>query len=799
MSTFPLPQWSVKGTAKKTKTLVKWLIITGVFFFLLFLLLNWIFPLPDQVSYSTVITNDKGEVLHVFLTKDQQWRIKTELPEISPLLRKTIVEKEDKYFYYHPGINPIAISRALVNNLLRMHRTSGASTITMQVARALEPRRRTYLSKCIETFRTFQLEWKYPKDQILQLYLNLLPYGGNVEGVKAAALLYFKKDPDHLSLAEITALAVIPNRPTSLVMGKDNALIVAERNKWLKRFAEDRVFTPKEIQDALAEPLTATRGHMPQYIPHLALRLKASGQSLIQTHINLNTQLKVEQLTADYVHLLHAQGVHQAAVLILDNSTGNVITYVGSADPKDSIDAGQVDGIRSVREPGSTLKPVLYGLCIDAGLLTPKSIIEDVPVDFDGYAPENYDKKFNGYVSMEYALERSLNIPAVKSLNRLGKDKLIATLISCHFQQVQKDRAKLGLSMILGGCGATLEELTGVYSCLAHEGVYKPMSFTTPTGPATVLTAASGAAPIERPETVPPYRVMSPAASFMVNDILSRINRPDFPLNWQSTSHLPKIAWKTGTSYGRRDAWSIGYNQRYTVGIWVGNFSGKGVPALSGASVATPLLFQVFNTIDYDNGQEWFSQPKDCDTRIVCSETGLPPSDDCTNLVSDYFIPLISPSTVCANRQTIAISADGKMSYCRYCKPETGYKEKVYRILSPAMQAYDDDNHIAYEKIPPHNPACEVVFKDGAPSITSPTQGTEYYINRRKPEPLQLTCRTSSDVGKVYWYINNHFLKASEAHASQFFVPDEGPVKISCTDDKGRNRDIWIRVKWVDL
>jgi penicillin-binding protein 1C len=770
---------SRKGTAKKIKIFVKWALLFSLFSFLLFLLLNRLFPLPDAVEYSTVITDRKGEVLHVSLTRDQQWRMKTELSDLSPLLKRTIVAKEDKYFYEHPGINPIAIGRALVMNILHMRRTSGASTITMQVARALEPRRRTYAAKCIEAFRALQLEWKYPKDQILQLYVNLLPYGGNIQGVRTAAFLYFNKAPDHLSLAEITALAVIPNRPSSLVMGRNNDRILSERNRWLQRFSEERLFTVKEIGDALAEPLTATRGKMPSYVPHLARRLKA-GQ-YVRTFIDLNTQLKVEELAAAYVRQLHNASIHQAAVLVVDNSTGQVLAYVGSASWNDTLDGGQVDGVRAVREPGSTLKPFLYGLCIDAGLLTPKAVMEDVPIDYQGYAPENYDRKFNGYVTMEYALEHSLNIPAVKSLARLGKDRLISTLVACHCRQVQKDRAKLGLSMILGGCGASLEELTGLYASLAHEGVYRPL----------LLTAADSGA--ER------VKVMSPAASFMINDILSRVNRPDFPLTWSSTAHLPRIAWKTGTSYGRRDAWSIGYNSHFTIGVWVGNFSGKGSPTLSGASMATPLLFQVFNTLDYDNGQEWFRQPPGCDTRIVCSETGLTPSPACTDLVSDFFIPLVSSTAPCEDRRQIAVSPDGKMSYCRYCKPALGYKERWYRIFSPAMRAYYDEHHIAYEKIPPHNPACETIFGEGGPAITAPTAGTEYYISRKHPQPLQLVCRTGGDVARVFWYINNAFYKSSEAHTPQFFLPREGPVKISCTDDRGRNRDIWIRVKWVDL
>mgnify|MGYP001161871673 CR=1 FL=1 len=755
--------------------------------FLLFLLLNRIFPVPDKIEYSAIVTDNKGELVNAFLTKDQKWRMKTELNEISPLLRKTIIAKEDKYFYSHPGVNPFAVVRALFKNIFRMRRTSGASTITMQVAKALEPGKRNILSKIREMFRAFQLEWKYSKDEILQLYLNLIPYGGNIEGVKSAAQLYFKKNPDHLSLAEITSLSIIPNRPSSLVMGKHNDLIVLERNRWLRKFAKDNVFAQKEIEDALAEPLTATRGTVPHYIPHLSYKLKKQGStpaahSIIKTNIDLNTQLKTEKLVEDYVRTQRLRNIKNAAVVIIDNLTHKVITYVGSSGFNDTTDGGQVNGANAVREPGSTLKPLLYAMCFDEGLLTPKMVLTDVAVNYEGYAPENYDKKFNGYVTVEYALDHSLNIPAVKSLKLLGHQRLIQKLSDCNFKQIQKDQRKLGLSLILGGCGTTLEELTGLFSSFANEGIYIAPSY------------------LQNDSNQRRVNVVSPAANYIINEILSKVNRPDFPLNWQATEHMPKIAWKTGTSYGRRDAWSIGYNKNYTVGIWVGNFSGVGAADLSGANIATPLLFKIFNTIDYDSDAGWFTQPNDCDIRKVCSETGLLPVDHCSNLVTDYFIPLISSTKVCDNRREIMLSADEKISYCKSCAPATGgYKKKWYKLIEPEMQAWLEENRIAYEKIPPHNPNCELIFKGSAPVITSPGNGMEYLINKKDPEPLQLICKTANDVSRVYWYINNKFYKSCNVGEKQFFVPQEGPVKISCTDDKGRNRDIKIMVRYVYL
>ena len=745
-----------------------------------FFLLLWLLPLPAEKGWSTIVTDEQGTVIHAYLSADDKWRMKTELDEISPLLQQAIIEKEDKWFYHHPGVNPLAMARAFFRNVFTGRRTSGASTITMQVARSLQPGRRSYSRKILEVFRAFQLELRYSKKEILQMYLNHVPYGGNIEGVKSAAVLYFQKNPWHLSLAEVMALSVIPNRPNSLVMGRDNERIVGERNRWLQYFREQRIFAEADIKDAMDEPLAAFRHAAPQELPHLSYQLKKSGQPIIHTWISRNTQFKVEKLLGDYVRGLQFQHIHQAAAIVIDNRTNRVISYVGSADFKDSVDGGQVNGAAGIRQPGSTLKPLLYGMCIDKGLLTAKAVITDAAVNYAGYAPENYDKKFNGYVTMEYALSHSLNIPAVKSLRLLGKDAFIQELSSLHFRQVQKDQKKLGLSMILGGCGTTLEELTALFAGFAQEGRYQWPAYT------------------QADSALPSRRMISTGASFMLNDILSKVNRPDFPLNWAATEKMPRIAWKTGTSYGRRDAWSIGYNKHYTIGVWTGNFSGVGVESLSGAEVATPLLFRLFNTIDYDNEKEWFQQPADVAVRAVCPVTGLLPGEHCAETVSDYFIPLVSGTQVCHHLEEIAVSADESISYCNSCRPTTGYKKLLYQLYDADMQAWMTERHMLYRKVPPHNPACETIFKDAAPQIKSPQADAEYLIEKKNPEPLQLVCQAGSDVSKVYWYINNKFYKAAELGQKVFFTPQEGPVKISCTDDKGRNKDVWIRVKYMD-
>jgi penicillin-binding protein 1C len=549
------------------KNTVRFLLALIAGTFLLFLLLNFLFPLRKNITYSQIITARDGSVMYAFLSPDDKWRMKTELQEIIPQLRKTIIYKEDKYFYYHPGINPVAMVKAVFNNLLHGKTTSGASTITMQVARLMAPKERTYINKVIEVFRALQMEWLYSKEEILQLYLNLVPYGGNVEGVKSASLLYFGRLPDGLSLAQITTLAIVPNRPTSLGLGKNEALLTQERNKWLNRFAADKLFSAKQIQDALAEPLAARRRDIPRIAPHLAYRLKYEypQETSLQTTISLLIQDKVEHLAYNYHKRLQRYNINNLAVLVLNNQTMEAEAYIGSPDYADMQNAGQVDGVRAIRSPGSTLKPLVYALGIDQGKITPKTMLADVPGNFAGYTPDNFDKKFNGNISIEKALSYSLNIPAVKVLHETGLPLFIEKLKQAGFEQIENDQHKLGLSVILGGCGVSLEELTGLYASFANEGKFREVQYIPSSGTADLqknklsasLITASGKAVAQNKQrrdrnSLYGVQIVSPEAAFMINEILTQATRPDLPNNYQSSYHVPKVAWKTGTSYGRR-------------------------------------------------------------------------------------------------------------------------------------------------------------------------------------------------------------------------------------------------------
>ncbi len=750
-------------------------------FFLSFLLLDFFFPFRADVEYAPIIRYADGTPMYAFLTKDEQWRMKTELNEITPELSKAIVEKEDKYFYRHPGVNLGAIARALGNNIIHAKRTSGASTITMQVARMLYPKKRSYGNKLLEMFHAFQLEWHYSKAEILQLYLNLVPYGSNIQGVKAASLLYFNKFPDQLSLAEVTALSVIPNRPNSLVIGKDNLTIVAIRNKWLQRFGKEKVFPSNIIQDALQEPLTVSRLNPPRFVPQLALRIRKSNPNSfdIRSTINPNLQQKAENIVLNYSHTLTMKSIYNAAAMIVNNRTHQVVAYIGSADFSDIAHDGQVDGVMAVRSPGSSLKPLVYGLGFDKGIATPKTIVTDIPVDFQGYTPENYDDHFNGNVSVENALQQSLNIPAVKLLNKVGTTTFINTLHELGFRSVWEKQKKLGLSMILGGCGVRLDEMAGLYTTLANGGNYQPIRFMVD----SVRYASK--------------QILSPASTYMLTEILKNLQRPDLPNENVNAADIPHIAWKTGTSYGRRDAWSIGYNNNYTIAVWVGNFSGKGNPVLNGAGTATPLLFQLFNSLGNGNRALENNPPSNIQFRQVCALTGKVPNDFCTKLVLDASIPGVSDNSVCDHMKEVYLSADEKFSYCTTCLPTNGYKVKMYPNIDPELASYYEKNNIAFEKIPEHNPSCTRYFPGSAPIINSLADGTTYLITERGKQQLQLSCAAANDVKKVYWYVNDKFVGGTEKEQKLFFVPDATNIKISCTDDKGRNKDIRITIKFV--
>lgn len=756
----------------------RWFLI-GFGLLVFIILLNIIFPPPGLKPYSQVITADDGTLLTAYLTPDDKWRMRTSLDEVTPELITAIIEKEDKWFYWHFGFNPVAIVKAFYQNITSGEIISGASTITMQTVRLLEPADRTYWNKFIEVLRAVQLEIFYSKDEILEMYLSLLPYGGNIEGVKSASYLYFDRMPGKLSLSQAILLAVLPNDPNRLRLDKENKEAEIFRDFWIEKFRNMKVFPEADLNDALLEPVGHERYPVPVLAPHFCRYVSGlKREEQLHTTLNLTIQQTAELLLSNYVRRMYTKGITNGAVLIIENEGNKVRGYCGSADFYDDDAFGQVNGITSIRSPGSTLKPVLYAMGFDRGIITPKVRLLDIPTDFSGYSPVNFDNEFRGDVTVRFALMNSLNIPAVRLLSTIGLPDFIETMKKAGFDDFTNRPNEFGLSVILGGCGGRLDELTGLFTSFARDGRLYPLSYLE-----------------DEPESeVKPVQLFSPAASYLIADILSGSTRPDIPDEYLSMTRLPKIAWKTGTSYGKRDAWSIGFSPKYTIGVWMGNFDGTGSPHLVGAESAVPLLFELFNALDYNPERNWFKQPDEVYKREVCSQTGLLPSDDCASTDIDFAIKNVSHTNHCNLYQPLYVDTLETVEYCVECLPHDGWKVEKYPVYPAALTLWYNQNGRSYKKPPPHNPDCPAFRSGEGPQIISPSPDYEYLIERGSDTQILLQAASDSRIAVHYWYINDEFYKKSQPGENIFFTPDEGEVKITCLDDKGNESSVRINV-----
>jgi len=774
---------------KLTSIKIKEIIFYSVLAFPIFLLLlNIIFPLPGMKSYSKEIYAKDGTLLTAYLTEDDKWRMYSKLNDISPDLIKAIIKKEDKWFYWHFGFNPASILRAIFSNTIEGKRVSGASTITMQLARMLEPKERNYTNKIVELLRAVQIELYYPKNKILEQYLSLLPYGGNIEGVKSASYLYFNKPPSRLSLAQAVTLTVIPNNPNLFRIDKNAERVLAERNRWINYFQKNDIFISGDLKDAFNEKLRPNRYPVKFIAPHFCnfMNDTFSGRE-IHTTLDLSIQSKAEKLLWNYIRRVYSRKVTNGAVFIINNKDLSAAAYCGSADFYDKNAFGEVNGIRAVRSPGSTLKPFLFAQAFNSGSYTPKMKLLDIETDFNGYIPENFNLKYSGEVSLDFSLVNSLNIPAVSLLSNMGLNNFISLLEKGHFQKISSNKNELGLSIILGGCGVTLEELTRFYTVFSNGGKLKELKYT--------IDKISG----ENLKKEKADKVFSESAAYIIAEILSQNTRPDLPNEYSGyeigSTKLPKIAWKTGTSYGKRDAWAIGFNPNYTIGVWMGNFNGKGSPYLSGAEMAVPLLFDLFNSIDYNSEDRWFKKPYELLEREVCAETGLLPTKFCRSLTLDYYIEKVSHNNYCRLYQESYINSDGSIEYCPNCLPEK-YTKAAYPNYPPELELWFQENGVKYKQHPKHNPDCEIKYYGKGPVILSPSESFEYLVEEKLDERILLRAAPDAGVRTYYWYVNDKFYNKSSPGKGIFFKPKNGKNKITCMDDKGRDKTISIKVKY---
>ena len=758
---------------------------------LLFLVAIRLFPLPVeklQQPPSTIVLDRHGAWLRAFIASNESWHIpEPSLDVISPKLRTAVLTYEDRWFYRHFGINPLSIIQAMIDNIKAGKIVRGGSTITMQVARMMEPKARTVPNKLVEMFRAIQLEFAYSKDEILTLYFNMAPYGGNIVGSAAASRIYFNKSQNHLSLGEAALLAAIPNSPTYLRPNiyPDNAQ--EARKKVLRQMRKFRKIDTWELQEADSDSIPIKRYPMPFKAPHLTrllAKIESPREHLIYSTIDTEIQELAERILQEHLAPLRREAISTGAVVVMDTQSREVLAMVGSHDFFDYASEGQVNGAIAPRSPGSALKPFIYGLALERGLITPESLLHDVPVDYAGYSPVNYDGEYRGYVAARDALAHSLNVPAVNLYAQLGNDGIYALLKRAGISTLSEPKTHYGLSLILGSCEVTLLELTALYAGLANLGEFAPYQ----------LTRRNG-------DTLPPpstKRLLSRSASFILTEMLTEVRRPDLPAAYEASMNLPKVAWKTGTSYGHRDAWSVGYTPKYTIGVWVGNFDGHGAPSLVGSKVAAPILFALFNALTNSAANRWFTRPYQVSTREVCALSGMPVSGDCQTTKLDDYISNRSAKAPCSVHKRITIDNETGATLCSHCRIGRSYHQVVIEEWRPEVATWLTRNGFAIQPIPPHNPNCVGVVAGRGPVIRSPSGDSEYHIRAGvglEYQKLLLAAAVSNRTKHIFWFVNGQLIFKGAPTEPVFYTPVAGTHMLTCVDDEGRSSSRTLVIK----
>ncbi len=748
-------------------------------------------PLPDAGDGGVVVLAADGTPLRAFANRDGVWRYPVSIGQVSPHYVHALVTYEDRWFRHHPGINPLALLRAAWQWAVNGRVVSGGSTLTMQVARILEPHARTPAGKLRQMLRALQLEWRYSKDEILSLYLNHAPFGGTIIGVEAASWAYLGKSAASLSQAEAALLAVLPQAPSRLRPDRHPDAARAARDKVLARMAALGAWTPAQVDDARIEPVVARRLQPPMSAPLLAQRLRAAnpGQSRISSTLDASLQRVLEQRLAGYFAQLPERT--SAALLVVDNATLQARAYVGSLQFGDKARLGHVDMVRATRSPGSTLKPFLYGLAMDDGLVHSESLLVDAPQSFGNYRPANFDPAFNGPVSVSEALRLSLNVPAVDMLDRLGPERFTARLAHAGLRLRLPRGAKPNLSIILGGTGTRLEELVGAYRALNAEGLAGPVRYT-------------AQAPLQE------RRLLSPGAAWMIREILEQHGRPGQRDDAFDTSGRPRVAWKTGTSYGFRDAWALGGTARYTVGVWVGRPDGTPLPGQYGAITALPLLFEVVDSLPRaaSDGVRR-GMPSSVRRLDICWPLGLPPDEDAPGLCHEkreaFALAGTLPPTLperevhlwgagrlaleLDSRSGKRLSASCSGAHARQRVELARWPGLAYPWLPAAQRRAS--------AIPPLSPDCAPDALEAMETlrIEGPGEGTRLARAPGSAKPATLRLRAFGTQSRVRWLVNGRLAGETVGLRPWTHAFDEpGPQRITALADTGAFAELNLHV-----
>ncbi|MEQ9617993.1 MAG: penicillin-binding protein 1C [Deltaproteobacteria bacterium] len=755
--------------------------------FLLFLLLDYLFPFPVESlrrESAAVITDREGKPLRFFLPADNHWRFHVELNDISPRLARAVIASEDRWFYRHPGVNPLSFLRAAYTNLKSGKVVSGASTIPMQIARMAEPKPRTFFSKAVEAFRALQLKRCFEDEELLEIYLNIAPYGGNIEGVGAASYFYFGKGPRALSPHEIALLTVLPRSPVAYDPTRNSEVSLRERNRVLRRLALIGVFTKEDAARGMKEPVPYKRRPQPFRAPHFAeyVYYGVSKGNSLKTTLDSSIQKMAEEVARRHTGRLRNGGIDNLAIVVIENENRDVRAMAGSSNYFEKEHSGQVNLALSRRSPGSALKPFLYAMALDKGIVIPDSYVLDIPTDFSGYIAENYDDRYRGRVTMTHALILSLNAPAVRILSRVGLKDFHGLLLNGGLSTLDRPSEKYGLPLVLGAGEVTLLDLANLYATLSQAGVYRPFKVSQEDGR-------------DYPET----RLFSPEASYLITEILTELRRPDMPSNtWALTEDVPEVAWKTGTSYGHRDAWSIGYSSRYTVGVWVGNPDGRGQKGISGSEHAAPILFDMFRSLEGDGASIEMPDGLKLGSAEVCRESHLLPTPYCGETDSVTYIKGVSAIRMDDYSRRIFVDSETGELLLGDCIGSRPHGTRVITTYPPELVAWWMAEGKPVETMPPLSPYCNDVPSERAPKIVSPDKTTPYRVLRGMPaehQRVELAARVSEEVDTLYWYQDGKLAASSGPYKKVFIPLEKGIHNLVVVDSSGRSDSITYRVE----
>ena len=740
---------------------------------LAFLVTGYIFCLPRHlfhVPYSTVVTDRNEELLGARIASDGQWRFppRNTTPE---KIKECLITFEDKHFYHHWGVNPFAIGRAFYQNVKNKRIVSGGSTLTMQTIRLARNESRTFREKLIEMIWATRLEFRASKEEILSMYISHAPFGGNVVGLDAAAWRYFGHSADDLSWAESAMLAVLPNAPAMIHLSKGRKTLLDKRNRLLKQLLEKKTIDSSTYELAISEPLPDEPHALPQIAPYLVSRFyqERNGEYSRST-INKGIQTQVEDLAERWSNEFGRSDIRNLAILVIDIPSNQVVAYCGNVHFDRKQGGNQVDVIQAPRSTGSILKPFLYYAMLQEGSLLPDMLLPDVPVNINGFTPQNFSMQFEGAVPASEALARSLNIPAVTMLQRYGVPKFHSFLQQIGLKTINRSSSHYGLSLILGGAEATLWDVTNAYAMMGRSLLQLPQRSCSLLLPTSRIT-----------ESTDPFQ---PGAVWQTFDALKEVNRPE-EIDWKSIPSMQTIAWKTGTSYGFRDAWAVGVTPRYAVGVWVGNATGEGKPGLVGAQTAGPVLFDIFNLLP---SSSWFTRPVGIFVEAeVCRKSGHLKGRFCDETDTLLVLPAGLRTEACPYHHLVTLSADESQRIYENCANTEPTLRKSWFTLPPVWEWYYKQHHPEYKPLPPFKAGCgEDTFQ--------PMQFIYPPMNARIKLPKQLDgskgfltveLAHSNPNATIFWHLDETYQAQTQDFHKISLQPAAGKHSLTAVDGEG--------------